>query len=253
MRRVVLLASGLCAALSLAAFGLGQEIEKPKPRGEENEKGKPPAKAEAGKDLPGPRMIHPYNVTGAWGERKVKKNEESKEPDLDVKGQFHDPIGENNLDPCILLFIKEVEPSKVAVEELLQKLDARIAEAPAARLHVVAVFYSQKLPDVTGLAASTGDPIKDNEVNDKSDDDREKFAKILRDLADTLKLKHVVLCLDGRDDVAAYLDPRADVSVVGYKRLKVEFVRHLAEADVKAAIEPILADAADKLGAKPPE
>jgi hypothetical protein len=228
MRRIAPSVAAVLVVLSLAAFVRSQD---------DKEKSKTALKA--GDNVPG--AFHPFNVTGAWGERKAPKKD-PKDPDMDLPGQFHDPISENNLDPCVLVFVHELEFSG-GLLDLLQKLDNAAEKNPAVRLHVTAVFYSDKLPDVAGHA---GDK---NPINDKSDDQREEFAKLLKQKAADLKLKHVVLSLDGRGDIEPYLGD-GDVTLVGYKRLKVEFVRSLSEKDLEAEVKSILSDVAAKLGAK---
>jgi hypothetical protein len=67
-----------------------------------------------------------------------------------------------------------------------------------------------------------------------------------------MKLRHVVLGLDHKSDVAKYrLSDEALVTVVLYTKLKVVAVYALPKSDfTNAAVDKILADVADKLGAK---
>jgi hypothetical protein len=67
-----------------------------------------------------------------------------------------------------------------------------------------------------------------------------------------MKLKHVVLCLDHKSDVTKYqLSDENLVTVVLYKKLKIVAVYALPKSEfTDAAIEKIMTDVADKLGAK---
>jgi len=220
--RLPLLALSLCALVVLTAPGVGQDKEKEKPK----------AGDDGGKDLPGP--FHPYNVTGQFGERP-----DPKEKGKELKGNFHCPVSDTNLDPGVLVFIHEVK-FEPALVELLQKLDAAVEKNPGVRLHVTAVFYSDSLPEVVG-------------TDDKDDDAREKFAAELRARAADLKLKHVVLSLGGArdDELNAYLkDKNADVTIYGYRKFHIEFEYALTNAQLAEKLKAVLTDVADKLGAK---
>jgi hypothetical protein len=212
----------LCFLLTLTARGTGQE--------------KSGLKFDPNKPTNIPGAFHPYNVTGPWGERKAPKEAGSTEPDKELKGNYHCPVSEHNLDPCVLLFVKEVEPT-AGLKELLKKLDNSVEKNPAVRLHVTAVFFSEKLPEVAG-------------ETDKTDDLREQLAMKLKSLATELNLKHVVLGLAGQKDIEAYLSEGADVTVVGYKRLLVTFVQALTEKDIDSKIKDVMADVVGKFGAK---
>lgn len=153
--------------LLLAATVLGAAADPPA-----KDKGKPPAPPvkvralEPGKDLPGP--FHPFNANGPR------------------KGNFHCLVSQYGLDPLVLLFVREVQFSD-GLKDLLRRLDNAIDKNPTARLHCGVVFLSDDLTDVV-----------------LNDDKREELAQKLADLANDLKLKHVVLCLDGKADVEKY-------------------------------------------------
>src|SRR6516164_2974838 len=187
MRRLPLLVLPLFALSMLAAPGIGQDKDKKKD---------PTPK----KDLPGP--FHPYNVTGPFGERA---NPDPKKKD-ELKGQYHCPVSDTNLDPGVLVFIKDVD-FDAAQLDLLQKLNTAGEKNPNARLHVTAVFFSPELPEVIGN-------------KDKNDDTREQMAAKLRAKATDLKLNHVVLTLAGLDDIKEYVKDDAPVTLVGYHKFR---------------------------------
>jgi hypothetical protein len=196
------------------------------PAGEEA----PPAKKDApvlqaGKDLPGP--FHPYNVTGPH------------------KGHFHCLLSEHGLDPMVMIFHKDVDFSD-PLANLLKKLDTAIEKNPNARLGSFVVFVPEELPDVTGSSD------KDSEANSKNDDARIELEKKVADKGADLKLKHVVLCLDGKADVEKYkLRDDNLVTVVLYNKFKTVAVFALPKTEfTDAAVEKIMAAVADKLGAK---
>ena len=221
MRRVPLLILSVCALAILTTPGVGQDKDKDKPK----------AKEDAGKDLPGP--FHPYNVTGLFGEQP-----DPKEKGKELKGNYHCPVSDTNLDPGVLVFVKDVK-FEPALLELLQKLDAAIDKNPGVRLRVTAVFYSDTLREVVG-------------TTDKDDDTREKLAADLRTKATDLKLKHVVLALDGSGDpdLKGYLRDNADVTLYGFRKFHIEFEHALTRAQLVDKIKAIMDDVADKLGAK---
>src|SRR5262249_51474110 len=139
----------------------------------------------------------------------------------------------------VLVFVHDVK-FEPALVELLQKLDAAVEKNPGVRLHVTAVFYSDTLPEVVGNS-------------DKHDDTREKLAAELRAKAADLKLKNVVLALGAAEDDAlnAYLkDKKADVTIYGYRKFHIVFEHALTHAQLPEKLKAILADVADKLGAK---
>ncbi len=219
MIRFLILGLALTCVLSQSRPVAGQDKEKTK------------GALKIGDNPPGP--FHPYNVTGPWGESRV----DSRNKDQDVKGLYHCPVSEYNLDPAILIFVKEFE-FKPELLDLLSKLDAAVEKNPVARLHVTATFYSDKLPQIVG-----GDA--------KSDDLREELAAKLQKLAADLKLKHVVLCLDGQADLDRYLtDKSADVTVIGYKRFSILLLESLKDKDVAEKIKGIMEAVKTKLGAK---
>lgn len=178
-----------------------------------------------GSNLPGP--FHPYNVTGPH------------------KQHFHCLISEHGLDPMVMIFYKNVDFSD-PLPELLKRLDAAIDKEPTTRLGAFIVFLPEDLPDVAG----SND--KDQTTNSKNDDARLELAQKIEAAASDNKLKHVVLCLDNKSDVAKYgLSEENLITVVLYAKLKVVAVHALPKSDfTEAAVEKIMADVDDKLGAK---
>jgi hypothetical protein len=186
-------------------------------------KAKAPAKKndallQVGANLPGP--FHPYNVTGPH------------------KQHFHSLISEHDLDPMVMIFYKNVDFSE-PLPALLKQIDNAIDKNPAVRLGSFVVFLPDDLSDVVG-------------TTDENDDGRREIEKRIEAAATDMKLKHVVLCLDTKADVEKFGISETDlVTVVLYKRLKVEAVFALPKSDFNnAAVEKIMAAVADKLGAK---
>ncbi len=189
--------------------------------------GQPPAAKDAkaatlapGNNLPGP--IHPYNVTGP------------------NKGRYHSLLAEHGLDPIVIVFARnlESEDPNGPVMELLTQLDLAIEKNPKARLAVMAVSLSDTLPEVVGADV-------------KSDERRRDIAGKLEALAAARSLKYVVLTLAGKDDVEKYhLDEKADATVVLANKYRILSVYALNKDQLKAKSGDILAEVANKIGAK---
>ncbi|MGH7173335.1 MAG: hypothetical protein ACRELG_23885, partial [Gemmataceae bacterium] len=181
---------------------------------------KPPAKKDkapltVGENLPGP--FHPYNVTGPH------------------KEHFHCLISEHGLEPMVVIFYKNVDFSD-PLPKLLKRLDTAIDKNPNTRLGAFAVFLPDDLPDVVGSTE------KNQDANSKNDDTRLELAKKI-DAADSdNKLKHVVLCLDNKSDVAKYeLGDENLITVVLYAKLKIVAAYTLPKSEfTDAAIEKIM-------------
>jgi hypothetical protein len=189
--------------------------------------GQPPAAKDAktpslapGSDLPGP--FHPYNVTGP------------------NKGRYHCLVSEHGLDPVVIVFVRnlEAEDPNGPTMELLTQLDLAIEKNPKARIAAFAVSLSDSLPEVVGASVM-------------SDVERKQLAGKLEDLAGARSLKYVVLTLAGKDDVEKYrLDDKADVTVVLANKYRVVNAYSLKKDQVKGKSNDILAEVADKFGAK---
>jgi hypothetical protein len=179
-----------------------------------------------GGNLPGP--FHPYNVTGPH------------------KHRFHCPVTEHSLEPMVLIFYKNIDFSD-PLPNLLRRLDTAIDKNPDKRLGAFITFLPDDLPDVLG---SKDD--KDQDVNSKNDDTRLEMERKVEQNAADMKLRHVMLGLDSKSDVAKYgLSDENLLTVVLYTKLKIVAVHALSKSDfTDAAVEKIMADVADKLGAK---
>lgn len=180
----------------------------------------------AGKDLPGP--FQPYNVTGPHKQR------------------FHCLMSEHGLEPMVMIFHKGVDFSE-PLPKLLQRLDTAIDKNAATRLGAFVVFLPEDLPDVLGSKEE-----KNQDTNSKNDDARRELEKKIEQAAADMKLKHVVLCLDNKSDVAKYrLNEENLVTVVLYTKLRIAAVHALPKSDfTDAAVDKIMTDVAEKLGAK---
>jgi hypothetical protein len=195
----------------------------PSKKEESPKKDDPPLKA--GNNLPGP--FHPYNVTGPH------------------KEHFHCLISEHGLDPMVMIFSKNVDFSE-PLPKLVKRLDTAIENNPNTRLGAFVVFVPDDLPDVVG----SND--KEPEASSKNDDTRLELAKKIDSFSSDNKLKHVVLCLDTKSDVAKFgLGDENLITVVLYTKLKVVALYGLPKSEfTDEAVEKIMADVAEKLGAK---
>ncbi len=173
-----------------------------------------------GINLPGP--FHPYNATGA------------------NKGRYHCLVSEHGLDPLVIVFARNLEAADPngPVTELLTQLDLLIEKNPKARIAAFAVSLSDSLPEVVGASL-------------QSDEQRKQVAGKLEDLAGARSLKSVVLTVAGKADVENYrLDDKADVTVVLADKYRVVSAYPLKTDELKAKLNDILAEVADKFGAK---
>ena len=213
MRRLLSLTAALCA---LATFAAAQQ---PAPKaGQGKAATKDAGKAEGplapGQNLPGP--FHPFNVTGPYA------------------NHFHCPVSDHDLDPGVLVFTNDLTVSP-PLRNLLRGLDAAIDKNPAVRLAGTVTFLSDDLPNVV-----------------EDDDKRDELKAKVQEIANSLALKHVVLCLDSRPDVAKYLrEENVAVTVVLYKKFQIVSRHALSREKVTdAAVQQILGEVAAQLGAK---
>jgi hypothetical protein len=183
------------------------------------------APLKVGSNLPGP--FSPYNVTGPH------------------KQHYHCPVSDHGLEPMVLVFHKNVDFGD-PLPNLLKRLDTAIDKNTDIRLGAFVTFLPDNLPDVVGSKEDNQD------TNSKNDDARLEMEKKIEQNASDMKLKHVALGMDNKSDVAKYeLGDDNLVTVVLYTKLKVVAVYALPKSDfTDAAVEKIMTDVADKLGAK---
>jgi hypothetical protein len=209
MRRLLPLTAALLTAAALAA---AQPAPKEAPAKKDD---KPPAAGPLapGKDLPGP--FHPFNVTGPYADH------------------FHCPVSDHNLDPGVLVFLRDLTVTP-PLRKLLSGLDNAIAKNPAVRLAATVTFLSDDLPNVV-----------------EDDDKRDELKAKVQEIARGLSLKQVVLGLASKPDVEKYLGgENVAVTVVLYKKFRIVFSHALGRDEVTdAAVEQILAEVASQLGA----
>ncbi len=213
------LAFGFLVAISAAA-------DDPPAKKDDTSNKKSDAPLKAGNNLPG--TFHPYNVTGAHKQR------------------FHCPISEHGLEPMVLVFHKNVDFSD-PLPTLLKQLDSAIEKNSDKRLGAFVTFIPDDLPDVAGSKDE-----KDQDTNSKNDDARLELEKKIEQGAADMKLRHVVLGLDSKADVARFgLSDESLITVVLYTKLKVAAVYSLSKSDFTSdTVAKIMRDVADKLGAK---
>jgi hypothetical protein len=165
-------------------------------------------------DLPGP--FHPFNLNG--------KHE----------GKFHSLVTAHDLDPAVLLFVRDLEISE-PLRALLKRLDNAVEKNRNARIAVFVVFLDDKdLDDVV---------TRDNE--------RERIAKDLKAKLDGLMLKHVIFALDSKMHLPKYkLDDKAEVTAILYRRYKVLARHDLPKGGLTDdVIKEIMRQAKEYLGA----
>jgi hypothetical protein len=168
---------------------------------------------EVGKDLPGP--FHPYNVTG------------------ENKGKFHSLVSRFGLGRVVLVFARGVDDNE-EFRDLLSKLDKAVAKHASVRLAAFVVFVADDVPN----------PVLD-------DDARDALVKRLEKLAEGVELKHMVVALGGKDELAKYkLNGGNGLTVVLYDRKKIVGKRELKPDEIAKGKEAVLADVDAKLGAK---
>ena len=217
MRRLLSLTAALCVLATLAAAQQPAPKDKaapPKAPATKDDKAKGGGALAPGANLPGP--FHPFNVTGPYA------------------NHFHCPVSDHNLDPGVLIFAQDLTVSP-ALRKLLSGLDAAIDKNPAARLAGTVIFLSDDLPNVV-----------------EDDDKRDELKAKVQEVANSLALKHVVLSLDSRQDVAKYLrKENVALTVVLYKKFQVVRSYELSREKITdAAAQEILGEIAAQLGAK---
>jgi hypothetical protein len=127
MRRALIGIMLLVSALTLSAA---------QPDAKDKDKDKAKAPLRVGGNLPG--AFHPYNLGGKFD------------------GRYHCPISEQDLDPTVLLFTRDIVPTP-ALEQLIVDLGVAARKNRDLRLTVVVVFLPK-------LDESRGDAKKDKEV-----------------------------------------------------------------------------------------
>lgn len=197
-----------------------------------------PAGAKVGKNIPG--TFQPYNVNSAIPlleePEEEPKDKGPKKPKYTSKGKFHCLVTEYDLDPVVMLVARGLEDN-ANFRDLLTKLDAALERNKIARLRCFVVFQDEALADAI-----------------TQDDKRDEIARRLDKLVLDAKLKNVVVCLAGKDDLARYvLDPTAALTAILYKKLRVEAVHEVDVEKLDVAggpeVKAILTEVGTKLGA----
>lgn len=216
----------LIPALAILIFVvLSATADDPPAKKEDASSKKSESPLKVGKNLPG--TFHPYNVTGPFKQR------------------FHCLVSEHALEPMVMIFYNSVDFAD-PLPNLLKRLDEAIEKSKNAPFGAFAVFLPDQLPDTAGSKE------KDQDKNTKNDDERLVLEKKIEQNAADMKLKHVVMCMDNKSDVAKYeLGNDNLITVVLYNRLKIVAVHALPKSDfTDAAVGKILADVAEKFSVK---
>jgi hypothetical protein len=135
----------------------------------------------------------------------------------EAKGRMHCLVCEFALYPSVLVFVKEPAAGKdKSLNDLITQLDATAQEFRDRQFSVGAVFLSPDARDSTNSVENQSAKILEEAAA------REKLVKRLEERVENLKLKQVV--------VASYLppgpkgydfDPKAEITVLFYERLKI--------------------------------
>jgi hypothetical protein len=225
--------------IALLAGGGGRGAAPPPAGGEAGPRAGAGDPLAPGNNLPG--TFNPYNVNAALPPETVPveptEKKKSKEAPYSTKHKFHCLISEYDLDPTVMLISRSADDS-AALRALLTGLDAAIERnRRVTRLRAFAVFLYDDLADLVA-----------------QDDKREERARALERLAEDLKLRHVVLAVAGKSDLAKYrLGDDDALTAVLYKKLRIVSSYRVPRDKLDAADAPVvkavLADVAKKLGA----
>lgn len=152
---------------------------------------------QAGKILPGP--FEALNING-------KK----------AKGRQHCLVCENGLYPVVMVFVKEPADGKDdLVNNFLAKLDEALKEHQEVYLGSFVVFLSP-----AARSSANNDKEEDSKKLVEEAEARETYLKKLAERAD--KVKNVVLaCMPPEGPKDYKLNPKAEVTIVFYQKLKV--------------------------------
>jgi hypothetical protein len=169
---------------------------------------------EKGKDLPGP--FNPYNVTGPRA------------------GRYHCLVTQTSLDPLVMIVVRDLDFTE-GLQALEAQLDNRIDKNPNVRLSSFTVFLRDQLPN----------PNED-------EDNRDDLAAKVTALAKAKDYKHIVLCLDTKQDLDNYrLDDNAWATVILVNKYKVVSVHTLMKTQLNAEmVAQLIGEVAEQLGAK---
>jgi hypothetical protein len=155
------------------------------------------------------------------------------------EGKFHCLVCEHGLNPAVLIFARDpnMTDPMAPVPKLLKGLDEYVAANPKTRLAAFAVF---SFPDVNNVVTE--------------DDARETRAAALR--GQKAALQQVVLAIDSPARLLQSnydIDPKAEVIVVLYDKLKIQNVYTFTPTDKPlndAGVNAVLKEVREKLAPK---
>lgn len=158
-----------------------------------------------------PATFHSYNVN-----RVVPPGEEPAEGkprrEYTTRGKFHCLISEHDLDPTVMLVVRNQDDSK-GVQALLTVLDALVERHHVARLRAFAIFVYDDLTNVI-----------------TQDEKRQELALKLDRLVEDLKLRNVTIGLASPADLEKYALGNAGVTAILYRKLRI-VASHKVAAD----------------------
>lgn len=203
----------LLLVIGLIAAATGQDTDKNLKSGPQD-----------GAALPGPCEV--FNINGEY------------------KDRFHCLVCEYGSAPVVMVFTKEPRPGEDGVfSALIRRLEAAVEQNQESRLRAFAVVLSTDFRSSATEEAGKEQEKIDREKILAETETRKKLIERLQDRASGMK--SVILACTVADGPKTYgLDPRAEVTVVFYQKLKV--VKNYAypagkmtQEDVDAIIENV--------------
>ena len=158
-------------------------------------------------------------------------------------GMFHSPVGEYDLNPAVLVFIRDVEDVNGAVMDFLKKLEAAMTSYPQARMGACAIIMNdggyRKLLEAPIPAIEPTTKIQDLDFT-KAIEAKDDKVKVLKTAAKDLKLLTIGLGSVGGPE--KYGIPKdADITVLVYYQQQVLAMSSFKKADFnQAAAEPLV-------------
>ena len=130
---------------------------------------------------------------------------------------FHAPVGEYDLDPAVLIFLRDVDEVKGPVLDFLKKVDAAIAAHPQARMGACAIILNDGgYRKVLEAPINTAIKVPEIELT-KAIEAKDDKLKVLRDAGKPLKFVTLGLGTVGGPEKYG-LAKDADITVLFYSQ-----------------------------------
>jgi hypothetical protein len=139
----------------------------------------------------------------------------------DYKKRFHCLVCEYGTAPVVMIFTKEPRAGEDGVfNDLIRRLDAAMEQNQESRLHAFAVVLSSDFRTSATEEPGKEDDKVDREKLKKDAEIRDELLKRLDDRASSMK-SVVLACTVAEGPKSYNLNPKAEVTVVFYEKLKV--------------------------------